>query len=426
MPQTTPAPRTATPPPESPAAPAGEAPGRLARTISLPLLVFYGLGVTVGAGIFALVGEILSVAGGLAPVAFVVSAMIAGMTAWTYSWFVRRYPRAGGEAVYVTAGLGSRFGGVTGLLVIIAGTVSSAVVALAFGGYLSEVLGIQSRVGAVVVVAAMALVACRGVRESVMAAATITIVEVGALVVIVALGIPELLTGDIVSHVTEAPDDGRIGVIASGAILAFFAFIGFEDIANLAEETQNPERNAPRAIAWTLGISVALYVLVSSIAVVLPDRAAIVDSEAPMARVFEAVSGQDGRLIAVIASLAMTNGILIQMIMAARVAFGMAAEGLVPAAFGGLAWVHPTWRTPVVATLAVAIVVVLLVISAPLAALARWTSLVILTIFTLVNISALRLRREASPPRNVVIAAAAGAIASAGLAGWEIAGMLGA
>jgi len=399
---------------------------RLARTVSLPLLVFYGLGVTVGAGIFALVGEILAVSGGLAPVAFATSALIAGTTAWTYSYFVRLYPRAGGEAVYVTAGLGRRFGTVTGLLVIIAGTVSSAVVALAFGGYLSDAFGVPTRVGAIVVLGLVAVVACRGIRESVMAAAAVTIIEVGALVVIIFLGVPDLVTDGAISHFTEAPDGTRLGVIASGAILAFFAFIGFEDIANLAEETQNPERNAPRAIAWTLGVSLALYVLVSAIAVVLPDRDAIVDSEAPMARVFEAVSGLDGRPVAIIATLAMTNGILIQMIMAARVAFGLAAEGLIPRAFGGLARVHPRWKTPVTATLVVAAVVAVLVVSAPLADLARWTSLVILTIFTLVNASLLRLGRDHHPPRSVVFTAVAGGIASAGLACWELAGMLGA
>lgn len=401
---------------------------QLERTVSLPMLVFYGLGVTVGAGIFALIGSILETSEGLAPLAFVAASGIAATTAWTYSYFVRMFPRAGGEALYVSAGLGRPAGTLVGFLVIVAGVISSSVVALAFGGYLSEVTGIAPRVGGTIIVALVVVLAIRGIRESVAAAATVTLIEVGALVVIVALGIPKLFGGELNTALTAAPEAGRFGAITSGAILAFFAFIGFEDIANLAEETRDPKKNAPRAIAWTLGLSLLLYVLVSAITVVLPNREGIATSDAPMARVFEEVSGLDGRGIAIIATLAMTNGILIQIIVAARVAFGLATEGLLPASLQPLATVHQRWHTPVNATLAVTAAILILIMTAPLETLARWTSVVILTIFTLVNVSLIRLARtrpEPKPPRSVIIAAWTGATTSAALAGWELVSLIG-
>lgn len=357
----------------------------LRRTLTLPLLVFYGVGVTVGAGIFALIGEILALAGDKAPLAFLLAGLIAGATGLSYALLVRVFPRAGGEAVFVNRGLGALAGRLTGLGVVITGIVSSAVIALAFAGYVQALIALPSPLLTAGIVLLLALVAWWGVRESVIFAAAITVLEVGTLIAIIAAGTPLLANPAGLAHAFTP--SGSLAVMApvlSGAFIAFFAFIGFEDIENMAEETRNPERTAPRAILLTLAVTMALYVGLASIAVLAPDRAAITNSGAPVAVLFESVTGWPGQPIAAIAAIAMINGILVQIVMAARVLYGMANEGLLPRWFAA---VDPVHRTPARATWAVAAIIILLALLFPLIRLAEATSLVTLAVFTLVNLS---------------------------------------
>ncbi len=393
----------------------------LKRTLTLPLLIFYGVGVTIGAGIFALIGEILGVSGDQAPLAFLVAGAIAGVTGLSYMQLVRRFPRAGGEAVYVTSGLGESFGRVAGAGVVVTGTISSAVVSLAFGGYLNSLTGIPSIAGALAILVVVAAVASFGVRESVLLAAGITLLELGTLVVVAMFGLPKLADAALASTVFTTGNDGFLSPILAGAFVAFFAFIGFEDIANMAEETVDPKHAAPRAIAWTLGISIVVYVVLASIAVVLPDRAAIVASDAPMATLFESVSGRGSDVVATVASLAMTNGILVQIVMASRVLYGMANENLLPQAFVSLGKVHPARNTPLRATLSVCVAVGVLVSLVPLGRLARITSLVTLCVFTLVNLSLYLIgRRDGGRLRRWRFVGLGGAALTFSLAAWEL------
>lgn len=398
----------------------------LRRTLTLPLLVFYGVGVTIGAGIFALIGEILAVSGDQAPLAFLVAAAIAGVTGFSYMQLVRQFPRAGGEAVYVTNAVGARFGQVAGFGVVVTGTISSAVVALAFGGYVKSLIGVPNIVGALAIIAIVAVVASFGVRESVLLAAGVTLIEVGTLVVVAIYGLPKLADAPVIATVFTGGQDGFASPILAGAVIAFFAFIGFEDIANMAEETIDPQRTAPRAIAWTLGISIVIYVVLASIAIVLPERSAIIDSDAPMATLFEAVSGRSSDVVATVASLAMTNGILVQIVMAARVLYGMAGEGLLPSALAPLGEVHVSRSTPVRATIAVCCVVAVLVSLVPLGQLARITSLVTLTVFSLVNLALFTLgRREGGQLGRWRYVGLFGMVLTVSLGSWELWGIFG-
>lgn len=390
----------------------------LHRTLSLPLLVFYGLGVTVGAGIFALVGEILGVAGAQAPLAFLVAGVIAGFTGVSYMGLVAKYPRAGGEAVYVNRGVGKLAGRTAGLGVVITGVISSAVVALAFAGYVTTLVPIPKAVAALSIVALLTVVAWWGVRESVYLASAVTVLEVGTLFVVTAFGLP----GVELSHVTDGFNvfaDGALGPVLTGAGVAFFAFIGFEDIANMAEETVDPRRAAPRAIFWTLIITVFSYVSLAVIAASIPDRSAIVDSDAPMSVIFESVSGRGAGVIATIASFAMVNGILVQIVMAARVLYGMASDNQLPSWFGAVDTVR---QTPTRATVVVGAAISVLLLFFPLLTLARATSMVTLAVFTLVNIALVRLagRDGELGHRGWVLNGCLGAVASAGLMLWQV------
>jgi amino acid transporter len=201
--------------------------------------------------------------------------------------------------------------------------------------------------------------------------------------------------------------------------VAFFAFIGFEDIENMAEETVDPVWTAPRAIFWTLGITMLIYVLLATVAVLAPGRDAIIGSDAPLATLFEGLTGIRGEGIAAIAAIAMINGILVQIVMASRVLYGMAREGLLPAFLGAL---DPHRRTPARATGAVAIAIVALALSFPLLRLAEVTSMVTLAVFAVVNFALFRL--AASMPEAGLgwwrWWGLGAALLCAGLAGWQI------
>lgn len=406
--RTTPTPPTSTPP--------GEDSG-LDRTLSLPLLVFYGLGVTVGAGIFALVGEILGIAGDQAPLAFLLAGVIAGFTGVSYMALVAQFPRAGGEAVYVNRGLGRQAGRFAGLGVVVTGIISSAVVAQAFSGYVATLVSVPKSLTAALLVLLLTAVAWWGVRESVIVASVVTILEVGTLIVVALFGLPEIDLG-VVQDGFDLGGAGTTGAVLTGAGIAFFAFIGFEDIANMAEETNNPRTTAPRAIRWTLSITMVAYVGLALVAASLPDRASIADSDAPMAVIFEAVSGLDSAPVATIAAFAMVNGILVQIVMASRVLYGMANEGQLPRA---LSMIDTNRRTPARATLLVGAAIILLLMF-PLVTLARVTSIVTLSVFTLVNVALVRLTRTIPELAHTrwLVNGAIGAVVSAGLGVWQV------
>jgi amino acid transporter len=361
----------------------------LRRALNLPLLVLYGVGVTVGAGIFALIGEVLAGSGDHAPLAFLLAGLIAGATGISYAKLATVYPRAGGEAIYVNSGLGWLAGAFVGYGVTITGIISSAVIAVAFGRYLGTLVPIAPVVLVVLVVVFLAAIACLGVRESVAFAALITVLEVGVLLVVAVFGAPLLTESGSTQKILTLPSDLSVwSAVLSTALLAFFAFVGFEDIVNMAEETHNPERNVPWAVIITLLITILVYALVASVAVLIPDRQSITSSAAPMASVFTAVSGRNGDAISAIAAIAMVNGILVQIVMASRVLYGMTRERLAPAVLGRL---HPHRQTPMHGIVLIAVLIVFLALVVPLGTLAKSTSLVILTVFTLVNISLWRI-----------------------------------
>lgn len=232
---------------------------QLERTLSLPLLVFYGLGVTVGAGIFALVGEILGIAGDHAALAFLLAGVIAGFTGVSYMALVAQFPRAGGEAVYVNRGLGRQAGRFAGLGVVVTGIISSAVVAQAFSGYVATLVSVPKWLTAAALVLLLTAVAWWGVRESVIVASIVTVLEVGTLLAVALFGLPEIEL-DVVARGFDLSGAGTTSAVLTGAGIAFFAFIGFEDIANMAEETKDPRTTAPRARA-TLLVGAAIIVL---------------------------------------------------------------------------------------------------------------------------------------------------------------------
>jgi len=369
-------------------------PPSLKRSLTLPLVVLYGLGTTIGAGIYALIGEVAASAGLLAPLAFLLACTLAGFTALSFAEMSSRFPRAAGEAVYVTEGLRiRRLGTLVGLLVVLAASVSSAAILNGFGGYLDHFVELPPDVVLIGLALALALVAAWGITESVAMAALFTLVEVGGLLLVIWAARDGF--ADLPQRVPEIAHAPWMGLIPA-SLLAFYAFLGFEDMVNVAEEVRDVRRTMPRAILVTLILTAALYLLLSTAAVLTVPAVDLGTSGAPLALVYERATGHPSTAIPAIALFAIVNGALIQIILASRVLYGLAFRGDLPRWLGRI---HPRTRTPVHATVLIATIVAALALWFPLARLAEATSTITLTIFTLVNLALWRLkRRQPTPP----------------------------
>lgn len=359
--------------------------------MSLPGLVLYGLGTTIGAGIYALTGVVAGRAGFYAPAAFLVASLLALFSALSFCELSARYPRAGGEATYVLRGLRRRdLALAVTALAVLASVISAATVSVGFVGYLSSLLVVPRAAAAVLLVVSLGAVAAWGIRESIFAVGVVTLVEIGGLLAVIAWGHAQV--AEIPSRAAEFVPigSGAWRGVAAGAVIAFYAFVGFEDIVNVAEEVRNPRRVVPSAILLTLGITVVLYGTLVAVAILAVPPAELAVSEAPLALVFERCGGP-ARVLSGVALAALVNGALIQIIKAARVLYGMADQGILPAA---LARVHPRTRTPLLPTALVTGVTALLAVAFPIETLAEATSTLTLLVFALANLALVAVKRR--------------------------------
>jgi len=368
-------------------------PAGLKRSLSLPLLICYGVGTTVGAGIYVLVGKVTAEAGLYAPISFILASLIAAFSAFSFAELAARFPVSAGEAVYVHRGLRSKHLALAvGLLVVTAGTVSSAAIAQGFVGYLAEFFDLPRWLVITGLLALLGAIAVLGIAESVMVAAVATIVEVGGLLAVMWGG-----RGALTDFASRLPDllppleAAPWLAILGGAVLAFYAFIGFEDMVNVAEEVKDVRRTMPIAIIATLVITTLCYLGLIVIAVLMVPVADLAASDAPLSLLFERTTGASSAAISAIAMVAVVNGAMVQIIMAARVLYGLASQGWIPPLF---ARIHAGRRTPLTATVTVTLFSCGLALGLPLVTLAELTSLVTLVIFALVNLSLIALRRQ--------------------------------
>lgn len=382
------------------------APHALKRTLTLPLLTFFGLGTILGAGIYVLVGEVAGLAGMHAPLAFVVAAVVASFTAFSYAELAARHPTSAAEAVYVQEGFGRPWlSMLAGALVLFAALASAAALANGFAAYLRLFVDVPAWTVVLAVLLALGALAAWGIHESARAAAVATLIEIGGLLLVVAVSGESLLA--LPQRLPELAPPLRGAAwpgIFLAAFVAFFAFIGFEDMANLAEEVIEPERTMPRAILLALAIATALYLLVAVTAVLALSRAELAGNDAPLALMYAKATGREPFFIGLIALFAVLNGALVLLIRAARVLHGLSARGWLPA---GLGRVHPVRRTPMLATAIVTAATLVLALALPLASLARATSAAILVVFCLINLALLRIRRRIPAPPGVRVYPAA-------------------
>lgn len=368
----------------------------LARNVSFPLLLFYGLGTVLGAGIYVLIGKVAGSAGMLAPMAFFMAAMVAWVTALSYCQLSVLYPVSAGEAVYVEEGFHiRRLTLLTGLMIVLTGVVSAATLASGFMGYLGYFIEVNFELSLIVLLFTLMALALWGIAESLWVTACITLIELLGLLIVVAVCGDSLL--QIPDHWQEMVVPLSMGQwlgVCSGAFLAFYAFIGFEDMVNIAEEVKSPEKNMPRAILWVVILATLLYFLLAAIAVLSYAPEVLSESKAPLAMLVGDRLPGGGQAVALISLIAVLNGILIQLIMASRVIYGLARRFTSRFLLQKLAYVHPVRKTPMVATVLIAVIITLFALYFPLATLAKITSFVILLIFTLVNLSLWRVQKR--------------------------------
>lgn len=371
---------------------------QLKRRLGLGLLTAYGVGVMVGAGIYVLVGTVVGHAGVWAPLAFFLAGLVALFSALSYAEFATRLPEAAGQAAYIEKGFSSRgFGVLAGLAIALTGVISAAAVLRGGVGYLAVFIDWPEPLLIVLIGVALTLVAVLGVLESLALIAILTLIEVAGLLAVVGAGFLAE-PGPDWTGLADLPAPSFAG-IAAAISLSVFAFIGFEDLTNMAEEAKEPERAMPRAILLALAATAALYILVSVAAVRVAPHAELRASEQPVALIWEQATGSSAGFLSAIAVAAALNGVLAQIVMAARVLFGLGRRSRL---LKPLARSHQRFGTPARATLLVGAAVLAAALLLPVETLAEAAATVLLAVFVAVNAALIRLhRREPDAPFRV-------------------------
>ncbi|MEW2110084.1 APC family permease [Streptomyces albidoflavus] len=368
---------------------------RLRRVLSTRLLYFFILGDVLGAGVYVLVGQVATASGGAVWVPLLTALLLALLTAASYAELATKYPRAGGASHYATLA----FGPAAGFCMLAAGIVSTAALTRGFAGdYLSAFVTLPVALVAVVFLVVLALVNARGVKESTRANVVATLIELGGLAVVVVLGAWLLLRGDgDPGRLTRlgTPEKGAAAAVLGGSVLAYYSFVGFETSVNVAEETRDPRRAYPRALFGALATAGTVYVLVGIAASAAVPTEVLARSSGPLLEVVHAAGGVPPRLFSAIALVAVANGALLTGIMASRLAYGMARDGLPPAALTRLL---PRRRTPWAAIAATTVPALSLALTGSVATLASTLVLLLLVVFLFVNTAVLVLRREEGTP----------------------------
>ena len=357
----------------------------LRRVLTLWPLIFYGLGVIVGAGIYVAIGAVVRRAGETAPLSFLLAGVTAGLTGLCYAELAGRFPEASGGVAYVRHGFGSdRLAQVTGLALTLAVAVSAASIASGTIQYLTILLKLPVPFLMTLMIGGFTALAMMGVGKSAGLAGAVGVIEIVGLLVAACAGFLAAPDFDVTGMI-PATARGWGGTVA-GAFIAFFAFIGFETLANMGEEVKDPRRTLPLGILGAVVVSIALYVLVVT-AVVLSDRT----TANPLVGLFE---GNSASVFAIVGAFAVGNGVLVQIMMLARLFYGMASRGQLPVV---LAWVHPRAHTPVPATLVAGAIVLAVTLLVPFERLVALSNAITLGVFALVDLALWRLRLLGPP-----------------------------
>lgn len=387
-------------------------PPALARVLGFWALTIYGVSVIIGAGVYVALGEVIARAGSAAPLSFLLAGAAAALTGLCYADLASRWPHAAGAALFAERGFRSSFmGRFVGIALTIAVGVAAASIASGAVKFASPFIAAPPWAMVSALVLAFTALASFGVRESTGFAALVGVIEIGGLMAAIAAGLIQAPAYD--PGVFMPASAAQWSGVGAGAFIAFFAFIGFESLANMGEETRDPTRILPRAILAAVGISVALYVMVAAAAVLGGGAGA----DNPLLALFE---GRAAMIFALVGALAIANGALVEIVMLSRLYFGMAKSGRAPAFLGA---VNARTRTPVAATLAAGAFVLAIALFLPFERLLVVANVLTLGVFTIVNVALIRVRADPeAPPAGMPApfwAPPLAALMTMALAAWE-------
>ena len=378
----------------------------LRRTLGLWQVSFTGVGVILGAGVYALIGPAAALAGPGLWLAFILAGAAAAFTAYSYARFAAMRPKASPEFQYTALAFGADVGFVAGWLMLLGDIAAGASVALGFGGYLNHLAGTPTAVGAAALVLAAGVAMYAGIGHSVAIAAVLTAIEAAGLLFVIAVGIPSW--GQLDFRFSAGASTGIFGAAA----LIFFAFLGFDELGNLAEEMRRPERDLPRALFISLGVTTSIYVAVALSATALVPANVLGESSAPLALVAgKALGPQADTAVGLMALAATANTVLLLLLAAARSIYGMAGAGVLPARLASLT----NTDVPREAMIVVLLLAMGLIVAGDLSSAAHLTDAMVLISFACVNLALMALAMRNQTPggtarriRDVAISGAGG------------------
>jgi APA family basic amino acid/polyamine antiporter len=359
----------------------------LQRHLGLFHTTIYGVGLILGAGIYALIGDAAGETGNSLWLSFILAAVAAVFTGLSYAELSSMYPKAAAEYFYVKNAFKSNFVAfIVGWLTLFVAIISASAIALGFGGYFTELFGTPIVVAAALIIAGLSFLNFFGIRESSSFNIVFTMIEAAGLAFVIWLGFS--ISGNVQVDYFDMPF-GFSGIF-SAFTLVFFAYIGFENIANIAEEIKNPRKVLPRAIILSITITAIIYILVSISAVRVISWQELDASVAPLAEVVKKGLGDQWHLTVVfIALFATTNTVLIMLISGSRILYGIARDNSLPAILGAI---HHKRKTPWVATLVIGALAMAFIFAGDIATVANISVFAIIMVFILVNFSLIWLR----------------------------------
>jgi APA family basic amino acid/polyamine antiporter len=369
---------------------------KLHRSIGPTQLALYGLGSMLGAGIYGLIGQAAGIAGNAVWLAFVASLVVALLTALSYASLISRYPRAAGAA-YVTqrAYRLPLLSFVVGIAVVCSGLTSVATQSRVLAANIAQWFGWQQIPVEFIAVGFLLLLAgitFRGIRESMWVNVLCTVIEASGLLIVIAVGFSYWGSVNLLEVPTGLGSDALFLIILNGAILTFFAFLGFEDTINVAEECKNPETTLPIGLIAAMVAAAVLYIAVAITAVSVVPYGELAKAPSPLTAVVgKAAPNFPAWVFTFITVFAVANTALVNYVTASRLVYGMSRQGLLPSLFGR---VHATTKTPHYAIFVLFLVLAGLALWGTIGNLAAATVLLLLTVFCVVNAALVVLQRR--------------------------------
>ena len=359
----------------------------LTRHMGLFHLTMYGVGLILGAGIYVLIGEAASFAGNSMWISFLLGAVVAIFAGLSYAELSALFPKAAAEYTFVKNAFKNHFFGfIIGWLTAITSIIVAATVALGFGGYLTQFIDLPITIGAVLLIGILSIVNFVGIKESAWANTIFALITAAGLVLIIFLG----FTIEPVESVDyfETPN-GITGIILA-FVLIFFAFIGFEDMANVAEEVKRPKKTIPRAIILSIVITGVIYVLVSLSVIRILNWEELAASSAPLADVAHSALGINGSVtLSLIALFATASTVLITLVAGARILYGMAKSNSLPQFF---AKIHPKTKTPWIAVVGILVTSIGFAFVGDIVIIANIVVFAVVITFAAINLAVIVLR----------------------------------